>query len=436
MSRRAIAVVVLVLAVVAASCGNSTAGGKAAAGTTGSGGSTKGEVVSVDQPGVTDGEIRVGGVASVTNPLGGAYETAFQGVKAYFEMVNAAGGVHGRKLVLAAARDDKLVNNDAEVQGLLEQDRVFAVLPVASLLFSGATRLVREGVPTFGWVISTDWQGSPSDPRRNMFGGTGSYLCLGCDQPVMAYLAKITKRHRIGVLAYNVAQSTECANGWKATFDEYGDEAGSRVVYMDRSLALGATDLSVQVDKMAEAKVDLLLTCMDLNGVITLAKEMKKQRLGAVQLLPNGYDQSLLDEYGDLFEGSYVFTSFVPLEVKPRPKGLTQFVEWMDRTGGHVTENSIIGWLNAALFVKGLRDAGPDFDRQKVIDAINRLTRFTADGIAAGMDWTIGHDRRGERACSAIVRIEDSKFVPVTVEEGSAWTCLSLESGKLEATGA
>jgi ABC-type branched-subunit amino acid transport system substrate-binding protein len=251
----------------------------------------------------------------------------------------------------------------------------------------------------------------------------------------MAYLAKTTKRHNIGVLAYNIAQSVQCADGWKATFDQYGDEAGAHVVFMDRSLGLGATDLSVQVDKMGDAGVDLVLTCMDLNGVITLAKEMKKQRLAALQLLPNGYDQSLLDEYGDLFEGSYVFTAFVPLEMEPRPKGVADFVKWMERIGGEVTENSFIGWLNAALFVQGLRDAGPDFDRQKVIDAINELTKFTADGMVAGMNWTIGHDRRGDAACSAILRIEDSKFVPVTVEKGNAWTCLSLKFDDLEATG-
>ena len=60
----------------------------------------------VDQPGVTDSEIRVGGVGTVSgdptgnNPGG----PAFDGTQAYFDYINSTGekGVCGRKLVLAS----------------------------------------------------------------------------------------------------------------------------------------------------------------------------------------------------------------------------------------------------------------------------------------------------------------------------------------------
>src|SRR5256886_14542439 len=44
----------------------------------------------VDQPGVTSTQINVGGVVAKTNPLGGDYAAAFNGVQAYFNMVNAS----------------------------------------------------------------------------------------------------------------------------------------------------------------------------------------------------------------------------------------------------------------------------------------------------------------------------------------------------------
>src|SRR6266542_5994180 len=77
----------------------------------------------VDQPGVNDTEIRVGGVVSKTNPLGGDYASAFDGVKAYFNMVNSSKdkGIYGRKLKLTSERDDQLGNNRQAVQGLLSQ---------------------------------------------------------------------------------------------------------------------------------------------------------------------------------------------------------------------------------------------------------------------------------------------------------------------------
>lgn len=86
----------------------------------------------VDQPGVTDTEIRVGGVVSKTNPLGGDYASAFDGVKAYFKMVNSSKdkGIYGRKLRLTSERDDQVGMNRQEVQALLSEDNVFAVLPV------------------------------------------------------------------------------------------------------------------------------------------------------------------------------------------------------------------------------------------------------------------------------------------------------------------
>ena len=166
----------IALVMVAAACGNSESSGGSTTTADGTTAGTDGtatestEKVAVDAPGVTDTEITVGGVASVTNPLGGKYDTADDGVQAYFEMVNSQGGVHGRKLVLNPTRDDKLSNNSAEVKGLIEQDDVFAVLPMASLLFTGADQLVAEGIPTFGWTINPEWQGTAENPKANLFG--------------------------------------------------------------------------------------------------------------------------------------------------------------------------------------------------------------------------------------------------------------------------
>ena len=62
----------------------------------------------VDQPGVSQDEIRVGGVVSATNNPVGDNSPAFEGVKAYFNMINAskAKGIYGRKLTLVAEHDD------------------------------------------------------------------------------------------------------------------------------------------------------------------------------------------------------------------------------------------------------------------------------------------------------------------------------------------
>lgn len=386
------------------------------------------EHVPVDAPGVTDTEIRVGGVVSVTNPLGGGYSDAFEGAQAYFDMINSEGGIYGRQLVIASERDDNLANNRSEVQGLLTQDNVFAALPMAALLFQGADLLVRENIPTFGWTINEEWTGTPADPRPNMFGQAGSYLGFTDPTPVLPWLAQEIGAHQIGVLAYNVAaQSRDCAQGVENSFDEYGEATDSDVAYVDKSLGYGVADLSAQVSAMKDAGIDLVTTCMDTNGVVTLAREMRKQRLDAVLYLPNGYSRQIVDEYGDLFEGSFVRTDFVQFESDDEPPGLVNYLEWMERAGSEPTENSMVGWLNADLFLTGLRAAGPDFDRQKVIDAINRMTDYTADGLLEGVDWTIRHSQPPADYCQFISEIQDSEFVPVFTEPGKPFVCAAVE---------
>ncbi len=388
---------------------------------------TPDEHVPVDAPGVTDTEIRVGGVVSVTNPLGGGYGDAFEGAQAYFDMINSEGGIYGRQLVIASKRDDNLANNRSEVQGLITQDNVFAALPMAALLFQGADLLVREQIPTFGWTINAEWQSSPADPRPNLFGQAGSYQGFTNPTPVLPWLAQETGAHQIGVLAYNVAaQSRDCAKGVENSFEEYGEATDSEVAYVDKSLGFGIADLSAQVSAMKDAGVDLVTTCMDTNGVVTLAREMRKQRLDAVQYLPNGYSRRLVQEYGDLFEGSFVRTDFAQFEVDDKPPGLENYLEWIGRAGNQPTENSVVGWLNADLFVTGLQAAGADFDRQKLIDAINRITDYDADGLLEGVDWTREHEAPGP-PCQFLSEIRDSEFVPAFTEPGKPFVCVVVD---------
>jgi ABC-type branched-subunit amino acid transport system substrate-binding protein len=379
---------------------------------------------------VTDTEIRVGGVASVDNPIGGKYGDAFVGAKAYFDMINAQGGIYGRQIKLVDERDDKGFNNSTEVKALLTQD-IFAVVPVATLLFTGADDLVKEGIPTFGWIINPEWEGSEENSKANLFGQSGSFLCFDCASPGLPWLASQAKATKIGLLAYSVPQSSGCANGVKASFEEYGDLVGAEVAFVDQALAFGADDLSVQVSQMKEAGVDFVATCMDLNGVVTLAQEMKQQGLEAVQSLPNAYDQEFLEEYGDLFEGSYVRTDFVTFEVpeEERPEGLQQFLDAMEAADATPTENAIVGWLNADLFVTGLREAGPNFDRQKVIDAINQMTDYTGNGILYPVDWTKAHTETSDEDhnCQFFTVIEDSEFVPKFTRPGKPFVCPVIE---------
>ncbi len=376
----------------------------------------------VDQPGVTDTEIQVGGVVTDTmNATGVSYGPAFDGVEAYFDYINKTeGGVYGRKLVLASKRDDQLGKNREEIQALLSEDDVFAALPLATSLFTGARLLAEDGLPAFGWQINAEWGSENNTPGpSNMFGAAGSFNCFTCAQAsITTWLPTKEKLKNVGILAYNVPQSTDCALGTKNGFEKYKT---AKVAFDDESLAFGNPDFSAQVAQMVDANVDYIIACIDFNGIINLRKEMLRQGLEATMVLPNAYEHETIKENADFLDGLFVQTLFAPLETRPKPEGVKLFEKWMKRTDGRVTENAIVGWINADLFVAGLKAAGPDFTRQKVIDAINGMTDFTAHGFVPPVDWTTAHEN--DQDCMALLKIVDGKFKPVFGEKGKPFLC-------------
>lgn len=384
----------------------------------------------VNEPGVTNSEIRVGGVGTVTgdptgnNPGG----PAFEGANAYFEMVNSSKdkGVCGRKLVLASKRDDTLANNRQEVQGLLD-DNVFAALPMATSLFTGADLLVSQGIPTFGWLINGEWGSEDVNPGPpNLFGQSGSFLNLKTAGPSYysdAWLAQKLNKKRVGLIAYNVPQSSGSSDAIEQTFQKFPKTG--KVVFKDTSLAFGAVDYSVQVSKMKEDKVNLVIPSLDANGAFTLAREMKKQGLNAPMILPNAYNQERIQKNADVANGNYVAIPYAPFETTPKPDGLKRYEKWIKKSGGTMNENSYVGWLNADLFVRGLKAAGCDFTRQKVIDAVNQMTNYNADGILPAVDWTKAHTQAP--GCFAYLKVQNAKFKPVFGQSGKPFLCFPAD---------
>jgi len=373
----------------------------------------------VDQPGVSDTDIRVGGVTSTTNATQGRYDTAYDGVKAYFAMVNKAGGVYGRTLKLVAERDDVMLRNKQEVQALIDQDNVFAVLPVANIAgFSGAEVLQAQGIPAFGINYNEEWSNKDA-----MFGDRGS-LCFDCPGVALPWVAKKLGKKKVAVLAYAVPQSKGCADGIVNSFEEY--KGAAKVVFTDTALTFGNVDFSVQVDKMKQAGVDFVTSCVDQNAVFNLAKEMRKQRLDATQYLPDGYDPEFMKQNGKLFAGSIVSTLFAPVETKQKSAGLKDYIKWIKKTGGPITSNSITGWLNADQFVTGLGLAGPDFTRRKVIDGINNGPDFTANGLIPPTDWSTAHTESDPQiGCpGAYMQVAaNGAFKPIFVKGGKIFPC-------------
>jgi ABC-type branched-subunit amino acid transport system substrate-binding protein len=367
-------------------------------------------------PGVTGTTINVGGIAGVTNPVGQPYASGFDGVQAYFNYVNAKGGVYGRKFKLIARLDDqsRASQNVVEARSLVEEKHVFAVLPVVTQIFAGAQYLAQKGVPTFGWNINAEWDKGP-----NLFGEKGSYLCFTCTNAAPAFIGKQLGLHTVAILAYTAPQSATCAQGEAAGFQKYG----FNVALMDTSLQFGFSDLGSDIDQMKSKGVQLVATCMDINGEVNAAKALRRAGLPNVKFYaPQGYDPATLAKYGNELNGIYFAIEFIPFEDAKDSKALQLFIKQMNALHKPINEQALAGWIDADLLYKGIKKAGPNFTQRSVVDAVNTFNGYTADGIRPPVNWGFpdGHGPAnnqnntvpvGTEVCAAYVIAKNGKFV-------------------------
>jgi len=376
--------------------------------------------------GVSSSRIVVGGVASLTGPIAAAFAPIFDGVKAYLDMVNAKGGVDGRRIDFAYQLDDgsNPSQDTDQVRTLVGQDHVFAVLGVGTPTFAGASYLAANNVPTFGYTVSTQWTAGPS-----LFGSEGSYIAFTRPGPEPAYLAEQIHATAVGILAYNVSGSSQGCEG----VDYQMKRFHIPVVYEDTSIAAPPVDLTADVNRMKAAGVDLVASCMDLSGNILLSRTMHQDGMGSVaQYWLNGYDESAIKSYAALMQGVYFLIGHVPFESPGLDPGkypgmdlyLAEMAKYFPRE--LPGEASLAGWVDADMFVTGLRLAGHDVTRSRVVDALNSLTGFTADGIVAPIDWLQEHRSLGPVDCNVYVRALGGHFVPLFGSAKTVFTCFAV----------
>lgn len=428
----------LLVCALAAGCGNSDGSSSASTTAPSSGSSTAegGEatrdefVPRPDVPGVTDDEIKYAVIGTKTgNPLGTCILDCYvDGIEAYFAFRNSQGGIYGRDLVVGEVLDDELAQNQQKSLDVISGNDAFGVFS-ATLLPSGWADLEEAGVPTYTWGIhATD-----SANRIHNFPSL-VIRCADCARPSVPYVAQQSGATKAASIGYGVSENSKvCTQSTADAFDLFEDQTGVEVVYTNDDLDYGLPNgIGPQVTAMKSAGVDFISTCIDLNGMKTLAQELERQGMSDVVLYhPNSYDQAFISEAGDLFEGDVVSTQFRPLEANAEGTALADFKEWMEQQGSDLTELAMVGWLNASLAFDGLLAAGPEFDRESVTAATNSFTDYTAGGLLTPIDWTVAHtpytaaEPLPDRPeCTTLVKVVDGEFVPY----GSAdepWLCWS-----------
>jgi ABC-type branched-subunit amino acid transport system substrate-binding protein len=395
-------------------------------------------------PGVTDTEIKIGGIVALTNPTGQTYGDAVDGLLAYIKGVNDAGGVCGRQLKYVTTIDDQTAvsRNLLGARSLVEEQKVFAVAPIVTQNFGGGQYLADSGTPTFGWNINPEWS-----LGENLFGEKGSFVCFtGYNAPecpnedVVWMASQLAHAKKVAIMTYGSAPSSKtCGDAQELSFNRWGAANGVSLAFHDSSLAFGfgPEALGPTIDRIRSEGVDMLFTCMDVQANIRILTAMQDAGLTTAMYWPNGYDQAILNEFGDQIKNYVVTGSFFrPFEAPPSP-GMKSYLATMKANNLKVAELTLSGWINADLLVTGIRAAaGTDgtFDQKKVVDGINSLT-YSAGGILPEFPWKDFHTGpTGPINCYAYEKVDGATktFIEVAPDVAKPWVCFDGDPQKFE----
>jgi len=371
-------------------------------------------------PGVTSNSITVGTISTQTGTLASNFSSLIYGERAYYDYINAAGGVNGRKIDYQYALDDggNPTTFNQLANTLINQDHVFAVTGVATAFFS-PNLFVESGIPTYGYNVTGNWQGP-----KNLFAAGGSVQYYPAAAPQVAYVARQTQKSpSIAFIAYGVAASAASCQSEQNSLIA----AGYKVSYSDLKVNYPGSTVATDVQRMKQAGSNMVVSCMDVQGNVTMARAIKQYGLNMTQLWFSGNDQSTLNTNQSLMQGVYFDIGHVPFTASPSlyPGLKLYFAQMKKYEPAYVTDEiALQGWESAALFVQGVKLAGSNLTQASVIAADNSLSAFTAGGLTAPVNWvTAGHTGNAPPYCLAYIKVSGNKYQPTLNKGSNVFNC-------------
>ncbi len=283
--------------------------------------------------------------------LAGYFGQFAPGMTAYFDALNAQGGVNGRTVDLSYNLDDGGSPSQFTqlTHTLIDQDHVFAV-GAASPFFSPGY-FAQSGVPTYGYNVTGNWS-----PYPNLFAAGGSVQDYSSSTATYAYFVKATHSKALALISYGPAiPSSYNACNTAATNLK---AAGVNVSFVDVGAQLAGSFTS-DVQRLQQSGSDVLISCMQASDNVTLARDIQQYGLSVKQLWLNGYDQNLLNQYSSVMQGVYMSNAGnVPFGAAAYPSvypGMAAYTAAMNKYEPQYTTSNVAlaGWQSAALMVEG-----------------------------------------------------------------------------------
>jgi ABC-type branched-subunit amino acid transport system substrate-binding protein len=366
-------------------------------------------------PGVTDSEIKLGQTMPYSGSASG-YGIMGRVEAAYYEMINAKGGVNGRKIRFISLDDGYSPPKTVEqTRKLVEQDEVFAIVGSLGTPTNSAVQRYLNDRKVPQVFISTG--ASKWDNPKNFPYTISLYPPYRLEAETFAkYLLANRPNAKIGTFSQNDDAGRDYLIGLK---EGLGDKAATMIV---KEVTYEATDSTVdtQIVKLKAAGVDTLYT-----GGTSKYVAQAVRKVAELGWTPFNYVVSTASSIKGVLEPAGIENSkglMTTLAYKtatdPRwqdsadVKEFRQFLkDWMPQAD--LADASLVtGYVSAFMTVKVLELCGKDLTRESFIKAATTLTKVEAPMLLPGITITTRPDRYAPFSQMQMARFDGTSWVP------------------------
>lgn len=317
------------------------------------------------EDGVTATELRIGMANAQSGPAAGLGTNLKAGAEAYFARVNAEGGVHGRKIVLLSKDDGyEPARSAAATRALLEQDKAFALFGyVGTPTSSAAVPLAsRASVPYLFPFTGAEFLRNPVN--KWVFNVRASYFDE--TETMVERLTKDAAAKRIALFIQDDGFGEAGKAGVNRALHKRGMKVAAEARYKRNTM-----DIDAGFAKIKAAAPDAVIFVGTYKPFAAIVKKARAEGISAKFMTVSFIGTAgFIEAAGSEGEGVYI------TQVMPSPHSIDmplvkQFQQ--DMKGGPVNYTSLEGYVNAAVLVQGLRQAGAHPSRAAFLGALESL---------------------------------------------------------------
>lgn len=358
-------------------------------------------VAAIAEPGLSDHEVRIAMVNAQSGPAAALGLGMLSGAQAYFDRINAEGGVHGRRISLLSLDDGyEPSRTAAHTQRLLKTQQVFALLGYVGTPTSRAAlpMAMEAQVPYLFPLTGAEFLRTPIKPW--VFTIRASHI-----EETEQLVERVTldlKLSRIAILMQNDSFGESVKGGLNGALVKRGLKIHAQAHIQRNSL-----DVAAAIDALQRTQPEAVFFVGTYRQLAVAIKQAKAQgfktRFMSVSFIGTA---GFIREAGSDSDGVYI-TQVVP-SPHDTSRPLVQAYQ-ADMQSGDVDHASLEGYIGAVVFTQALREAGPALTRETFLDALEHL-----DTDLGG--FRVAFSRRRHQGSSAVflTRIENGQAVPVT----------------------